>query len=55
MDQYGPQEARLPGQAASGLVPYMLVGIPFDSQPLPVEVPRESVAAAYNPSKSMFR
>jgi hypothetical protein len=30
------------------LVPRMLVGIPLDVQPLPVEVPRQSIAASYS-------
>jgi hypothetical protein len=50
-----PSEARLPGQAAFGLAPKVVAGIPLDSQPLPVEVPRESIAAAYNQTKSMYR
>jgi hypothetical protein len=55
MKRLGPQEARLPGQATLGLAPRVVAGIPLDSQPLPVEVPRESIAAAYNQTKTMYR
>ena len=55
MKRLGPQEARLPGQASLGLAPKVVAGIPLDSQPLPVEVPRESIAAAYNQTKTMYR
>jgi hypothetical protein len=51
MKEFGPVEARLPGQAAKGLAPRVVAGIALDPQPLPVEVPRESIAAAYNQTK----
>jgi hypothetical protein len=35
--------------------PKMEAGLPFDPQPLPVEVPRQSLGAAYNPSNSLLR
>lgn len=50
MQEYGPQKQPLPGQASVGLVPRSLNGIPFDIQPVPVQVPRTSIAAAYRPS-----
>jgi hypothetical protein len=55
METYGPKRQRLPGQGGYGLVPYSLNGIPCDVQPMPVEVPRLSIAAAYAPGNSLFR
>jgi hypothetical protein len=55
MQEYGPVKAALPGTGMSGLQLRTLSGIPFDPQPLPVEVPRESVATAYNQTKSLYR
>jgi hypothetical protein len=55
MKRFSPSEARLQGQAGYGLVPKIVAGIVLDSQPLPVEVPRESIASAYNQTKSMLR
>jgi hypothetical protein len=55
MDEYGPKRQTLPGQAAVGLVPRALNGIPFDIQPVPVQVPRTSIAAAYRPNNPLFR
>jgi hypothetical protein len=55
MKKYGAQQQQLPGQASVGLVPRDLKGIPFDVQPLPVEVPKRSVAAAYAPSNRLFQ
>ena len=55
MQQYGPVQESLPGTQMSGLQARTLKGIPFDPQPLPVEVPRESIAAAYNQSNSALR
>lgn len=46
MQQYGAQRNPLPGQA-QGLRPRTLDGISFDVQPLPVEVPRRSLASDY--------
>ena len=53
MKEFGPVETRLQNQAALGLAPRIVAGIVLDSQPLPIEVPRESIAAAYNPTKLM--
>lgn len=54
MQRYGAKQQGLPGQAALGLSPTTLNGIPFDVQPMPVEVPRKSVAAAYANSNRLF-
>ena len=50
MQAYGPVKEKLPGQSVAVLQPRMVQGIPFDPQPMPVEVPRQSIATAYNPS-----
>jgi hypothetical protein len=55
MQEYGPRQQTLPGQAGLGLVPRSLNGISFDIQPVPVEVPRSSIAAAYRPGNLLFR
>ena len=55
MQQYGPQKQQLPGQGAVGLVPRSLEGICFDVQPVPVEVPRSSVAATIAAGKRLDR
>ena len=55
METYGPKRQQLPGQNSVGLVPFSLSGIPCDVQPMPVEVPKTSIAAAYAPSNRLFR
>jgi hypothetical protein len=55
MAAYGPKRQQLPGQSAVGLVPFSLNGIPCDVQPMPVEVPKTSIAAAYSPSNRLFK
>lgn len=47
MQRYGAEQKSLPGQAVVGLSPRTLKGISFDVQPVPVEVPRISIAANY--------
>jgi len=49
MQQYGAMQKQLPGggHAAPGLKPKTLKGIPFDVQPVPVEVPKRSIGADY--------
>jgi hypothetical protein len=54
MQEYGPLETRL-ANGSLGMQARLIDGIPFDPQPWPVEVPRESLGAAYNQSKSMLR
>lgn len=47
METYGAERSPLPGQA-QGVRPRMLLkDIPFDVQPLPVQVPRRSIASDY--------
>lgn len=49
MNAFGPEKVagRLAGTQQVGLQPRALDGIPFDVQPVPVEVPRRSIAADY--------
>ena len=44
---YGPGKKKLPNGTETGMVPKQLGGITFDVQPVPVEVPRRSIAADY--------
>jgi hypothetical protein len=46
METYGPQQS-IPRQAQAFLQPEMIEGIPCDAQPLPVIVPRQSIANDY--------
>jgi hypothetical protein len=54
MEQYGPIETEM-RNGTIGLSARLMGGIPFDPQPWPVQVPRQSAAAAYNQSQSLFR
>lgn len=47
MMQYGPQKQKVRGGQV-GLMPKTLAGIPFDVQPLPIVVPKRSIANDYN-------
>jgi hypothetical protein len=47
METYGPEKKFVPGQAQAYLQPRFLAGIPFDAQPLPVVVPKQSIASDY--------
>ncbi|MGI8981737.1 MAG: hypothetical protein ACR2FY_21115 [Pirellulaceae bacterium] len=47
METYGPVKKLIPGQAQAFLQPRLLEGIPFDAQPLPVVVPKQSIANDY--------
>lgn len=47
MKMYGGSQRELPGGGSLGLQPRTLAGITFDVQPMPVEVPRRSIAADY--------
>jgi hypothetical protein len=55
MQQYGPLKKAKPGTNLEEVYSRTLAGIPFDPQPMPVEVPKQSIAAAYNPSNSLLR
>jgi hypothetical protein len=48
MQNYGARQQELPGGSlAPGLMPQSLGGIAYDVQPVPVEVPKRSIAADY--------
>jgi hypothetical protein len=48
MQIYGATRTPIPGQQSNvGLKPRTLAGIAFDVQPMPIEVPRRSIAADY--------
>ncbi len=48
MQQYGARQQALPGGSmAPALMPRTLAGVAFDVQPVPVEVPKRSIAADY--------
>lgn len=47
MTMYGATRRELPGGGSLGLQPRTLAGITFDVQPMPVQVPRRSIGAAY--------
>lgn len=57
MQEYGPVEKAKPG--TDQIEMYARVektsNIRFDAQPMPVEVPRQSIAAAYNSTNSLLR
>jgi hypothetical protein len=46
MKTFGAQSVTLPGQATPVTPLKTLVGIPFDIQPIPVQVPKQSISAA---------
>ncbi|MDP6466175.1 MAG: hypothetical protein QF918_00440 [Pirellulaceae bacterium] len=47
MKQFAATQQRLPGQQGIGLQPRRLNGVNFDVQPLPMRVPRRSIAMDY--------
>ncbi|MFO0905357.1 MAG: hypothetical protein U0939_20280 [Pirellulales bacterium] len=47
VQRYGAEQKTIPGAGVVGLSPKSLAGISFDVSPLPVEVPRVSIAASY--------
>jgi hypothetical protein len=47
METYGPIKKFIPGQSQAFLQPRLIEGIPCDAQPLPVVVPRQSIANDY--------
>ena len=55
MQSYKATRQQLGDRADVGLVPKSINGIPFDVQPMPVEVPRASIATAYSPRNGLFR
>jgi hypothetical protein len=55
MKEFGPIERPRPGSDQVELCARVINGIRLDAQPLPVEVPRQSIAAAYSAGNSMLR
>jgi len=55
MQSYRARRHQLPGKPSPELVLESLNGIPFDVQPMPVKVPRTSIATAYAPRNGLFR
>jgi len=55
MKEYAAQQQAIPGMTQLGVVPKKLAGINFDAQPMPVEVPRQSLAASYNTTNGSLR
>jgi hypothetical protein len=47
VQQYRAVPREIPGRGAVGLQPVSLAGITFDVQPIPMPVPRRSVATDY--------
>jgi hypothetical protein len=56
MKTFGGEQVTLPGQASASMKPKSITegreSIPFDIQPIPVEVPRQSISAAYSRTAS---
>jgi hypothetical protein len=48
MEQYKAEQKQIVGLGGVGVVPKRLANIDLDPQPIPVEVPRQSLAANYN-------
>jgi len=55
MEAYGPIKQLKPGTNMEEVYARVQNGLRFDPQPLPVEVPKQSIAAAYNPENSPYR
>lgn len=47
IETFRARTQNLPGQPSGAMVPQTLAGVPFDIQPIPVQVPKRSVSAAY--------
>jgi hypothetical protein len=55
MQEFGPVEKAKPGTNQVELYARMINGIRIDPQPVPVEVPRQSIATAYNATNSQLK
>jgi hypothetical protein len=55
MQDYGPIEQAKPGTNQMDLYARVINGIRLDPQAMPVEVPRQSIATAYNAGNSLLR
>jgi hypothetical protein len=55
MQEYGPVEKAKPGTNQVELYARLINGIRLDPQAVPVEVPRQSIATAYNATNSLLK
>jgi hypothetical protein len=55
MEDYGPVEQAKSGTNQKELYARVISGIRIDPQPVPVEVPRHSIAASYNATNSLLQ
>jgi hypothetical protein len=55
MQDYGPVEQPKPGTNQIELYARVINGVRLDPQAVPVKVPKESIATAYNTTNSIFR
>jgi hypothetical protein len=55
MKTYGASQDPIPGQPVLGLRPRTLNGIAFDVQPMPMAVPKRSIATQYARGPSLLR
>jgi hypothetical protein len=55
MQDYGPIEQPRPGSNQLEMYARVIHGVRIDPQPLPVEVPRQSIATAYNATNSLLK
>jgi hypothetical protein len=47
IETFRAKQESLQGKSAGAMVPKTVVGIPLDIQPIPVQVPKRSLSAAY--------
>jgi hypothetical protein len=55
MQHYGPVEQPKPGTNQVEMYARVIAGVRLDPQAMPVEVPRQSIAAAYNATDSLLK
>ncbi len=54
LKSYGASQVNIPGRGLQAPTPHSFGNIPFDIQPMPIEVPRHSVASDYAQRSSIF-
>jgi hypothetical protein len=55
METFGPIKQQKPGTNMEEVYARVLNGLRFDPQPIPVQVPKQSIAATYDPANSPYR
>ncbi len=55
MQKFASQPTNIPGQPAGAMALKTLVGIPFDIQPVPVEVPKRSISAGLSRQTALWQ